>query len=227
MAGKPQNLKGKKFDKLTVIELAGRDKRGNARWNCRCICGRYITVSAPVLKANRSHTCYHCREVKRWQSRDTHRESHTRLYSIYHNMHKRCEKENAPNYHRYGGDGVFVCDDWKTYECFSSWAHNNGYEDHLTLDRIDGSKGYSPDNCRWATYREQALNMKSNHYISYNGEELTVCEWADKLGIKRPTLCARLKKYGWSVERAFTTPVGGANNSKRNGSAKSNHCRPL
>jgi hypothetical protein len=124
-------------------------------------------------------------------------------------MRKRCEKENAVNYHRYGGDGISVCAEWKTYESFSAWAHTNGYSEELTLDRIDGTKGYSPDNCRWATYREQALNTKSNHRITYNGEELTLSEWADRLGIPRSTLCSRLKQYGWSVERALTTPVRG------------------
>ena len=208
MSGKPQDLSGQKFDRLTAIELAGRDKSGNARWLCLCDCGQHTTISAPALKANRRHSCPSCKTKRTWDSRDSHGESKTRLYSIFHNMHKRCEKENAINYHRYGGEGVTVCDEWQTYEPFSEWAHNNGYEEHLTLDRIDNNKGYSPDNCRWATYREQSLNTRQNRRITHNGVELTMCEWADRLGIKRSTLCQRLKKPGWSIERALTTPVG-------------------
>jgi hypothetical protein len=123
-------------------------------------------------------------------------------------MRKRCEKENAVNYYRYGGDGISVCAEWKTYEAFSAWAHANGYSEELTLDRIDGTKGYSPDNCRWATYEEQAHNTRSNRRISYNGEELTMSEWAKRFGLNTTTLFARLKR-GWSVEKALTTPVGG------------------
>ena len=209
MSGKVKDLTHQRFDKLVVISLAGKDKSGNAKWLCKCDCEGTVTLSAPSLKANRPHSCYHCRNIKRWASCDTHRESKTRLYSIYHNMRTRCEKENAINFHRYGGDGISVCDEWKTYEVFSAWAHSNGYSEELTLDRIDGTKGYSPDNCRWVTYGEQALNTKSNHRITYNGEELTLSEWADRLGIPRSTLCTRLKQYGWSVERALTTPARG------------------
>lgn len=209
MSGKIKDLTNQRFGNLIAISFAGKDKRGNARWFCRCDCGNYITLGAPALKADRHHSCLSCRNVSMWRHRDTHRESKTRLYSIYHNMKKRCEKENAVNYHRYGGNGISICDEWRSYEAFSSWAHSTGYSDDLTLDRIDGTKGYSPANCRWATYKEQALNTKKNHRILFNGEELTISEWADKLGISRSTLCERLNKRGWSIERALSTPVRG------------------
>lgn len=208
MSGKIQDLKGKRFDKLLVVAFVEIGKTGNARWDCVCDCGRHTIVYGSSLKKNIPHSCPHCKNVSFWEKKETHRESKTRLYNIYYNMRKRCENENAVNYENYGGRGITVCDLWRnSYEAFSDWAHRNGYTDKLTLDRIDSNGNYSPDNCRWVTYKEQGLNTRANNRITFNGETLTVTEWADKLGIKRATLCTRLKTYGWPVERALTEPT--------------------
>ena len=205
MSGKPKNLQNQKFDQLTVVCPAGKDKNGNARWRCRCDCGEYITISAPALKANRPHSCLSCKMKSLWEKRDTHKESATRLYSIYYNMRKRCENPNAINYHNYGGRGISVCDEWKKYEAFSTWAHANGYTDELSIDRIDNDSGYCPDNCRWVTYTQQANNTRANRWIDFNGETRTLAEWASIIGINRSTLCERLNRMGWSIEQALTT----------------------
>lgn len=208
MAGKVQNLKGNKYDRLLVLDFIGIGNDGKARWDCVCDCGRHITMSGSILKKDRSHSCPHCKNVSFWSRKETHRESKTRLYSIYYNMRKRCENDNAVNYDNYGGRGITVCELWRSsYEAFSNWAHENGYTDELTLDRIDSNGNYCPENCRWVTYKEQGLNTRANNRITFNGETMTLTEWADKIGIKRSTLCTRLKTYGWPVERALTEPV--------------------
>ena len=123
-------------------------------------------------------------------------------------MKRRCYDNNAISYNKYGGRGIKVCEEWQEYEPFSEWAKNNGYTDELTLDRIDNNGDYSPNNCRWATYKEQALNTRTNHFIEFCGEIKTLSQWADELGINRSTLCERINSRGWSIEKALTTPAG-------------------
>lgn len=206
MPGKPQDLSNIKFDKLTPIECFSRGENKSALWRCRCDCGSEIVITASALKQNRPHSCQSCKSAKMWNTRQSHRESKSRLYRIYYNMRKRCENENAVNYHNYGARGITVCDEWKSYSNFSTWAKNNGYTDELTLERVNGDKGYSPENCRWATYKEQANNTRQNRYFTFNGETLTLTEWSARLGISKNTISQRLK-YGWSVEEALSTPV--------------------
>lgn len=90
---------------------------------------------------------------------------------------------------------------------FEKWAIENGYAENLTIDRKDNDKGYCPDNCRWATKKEQNLNTRQNHYLTFNGETKSLAEWADITGIKRRILSDRINKLGWSAEKALTTKV--------------------
>ena len=133
--------------------------------------------------------------------------SETRIYHIWNSMIGRCYRESYPNYKNYGAKGIVVCEAWKTFEVFCEWAMSNGYEDHLTIDRIDPDGNYEPSNCRWATMKEQQNNKCNNHVITYNGQSKTVSQWAEELGIKTHTLFTRFKR-NWSVERALTTGAG-------------------
>lgn len=130
---------------------------------------------------------------------------HTRIYDIWRSMRQRCSNPKCINYHNYGGKGVSVCREWnESFEAFYKWAMDNGYNDELTIDRIDVNKDYDPTNCRWVTYKEQANNKTNNRIIEFKGESRTIAEWADITGIKKATIWARLQK-GWNVERALTT----------------------
>ena len=129
-----------------------------------------------------------------------------RLRKIWASMHERCEYKKHMHYASYGGNGIAVCSEWKEYLPFAKWAFSNGYEDNLTLDRIDNGKGYSPDNCRWVSYKAQANNKSSNVRLEYRGVTKTIAEWADTIGMNYTTLKERLRS-GWSVEKAIETPV--------------------
>lgn len=132
----------------------------------------------------------------------------TRIYSIYKGMKDRCRYKTNDNYERYGGRGIRVCEEWLAdYMNFYNWAINNGYKEGLTLDRIDPNKNYEPDNCRWATYKEQANNTRRNNYITYNNKTHTLTEWSEILGIKRSTLSNRIVTKKWDIEKALTTPL--------------------
>lgn len=130
---------------------------------------------------------------------------HTRpktIYSNWHNMVSRCNRPNSPEYPRYGGRGITICPEWLSYNQFYDDMIDT-YESGLTLDRIDNSKGYIPENCKWSTPKEQALNRRSNRYLTVNGETLTVKEWSIKTKIKYSTITQRIDYYGWTVERAL------------------------
>lgn len=132
-------------------------------------------------------------------------------------MIQRCTNPKNTSYERYGAKGVAVCDEWlDDFMNFYNWAMANGYRDDLTIDRIDNEKGYSPDNCRWATEKEQAYNKKSNRNLTYKGKTMTMAEWAKVIGISSSSLFGRMKR-GWSVEKALSTPPI---KEKRNNNAK-------
>lgn len=131
----------------------------------------------------------------------------TRLGCIWNNMKKRCYNERHESYKYYGAKGVIVCDEWlHDFDAFKSWAMAHGYQDDLTIDRIDINGNYSPDNCRWVSPKGQARNRSSNHLITYNGITLSITEWAERLNMKIKTLARRLN-FGWSIEQALTIPV--------------------
>lgn len=145
-----------------------------------------------------------------WQSL---KYGHTdRLYQIYVHMCRRCYYEKYVLYHRYGGRGITVCDEWlNSYESFKEWALKNGYDynapkGQCTIDRINNDGNYEPNNCRWATIKEQSNNKSQNVLLTANGETHNMQQWADILGTKHATLESRYRR-GWSDERIINTPV--------------------
>jgi len=140
-----------------------------------------------------------------------HGQRHTRLYDIWRSMKSRCNNPRNNRFMLYGGKGIAVCKEWDEFENFYLWAMKNGYGDHLTIDRKDVNKGYTPSNCRWVTQKIQQNNRSNNRNIEFNGAWHTLGEWSDITGIKLATIWARLNS-GWSIEKTMTTiPVIGAN----------------
>ena len=128
----------------------------------------------------------------------------TRLYTIWRTMKQRCYNPKNTSYKNYGKKGVDVCEEWQnSFLTFKEWAMANGYKDTLTIDRIDSKKGYCPENCRWATYKEQNNNTSKNVYLSFNGETHTVKQWADKNCVSANMLYKRLYR-GWDTQKTLT-----------------------
>lgn len=147
----------------------------------------------------------------------------TRLNSIYHTMIARYCNPKHERYKEYGAKGITVCEEWLNNEIvmgvrpvskgwlnFKEWALSNGYNDTLTIDRIDNSKGYSPENCRWATPKRQANNRTNNRVYTIFGRTQTLAQWCNELGKRYDTTWKRLKS-GWSIEKALD--LGGTQNS--------------
>jgi hypothetical protein len=129
----------------------------------------------------------------------------SRLYRIWAHMKERCHNPMCADYKNYGGRGIMVCNEWEEFTPFYKWAMANGYKDNLTLERIEINGNYEPENCKWIPKAEQANNKRNNRLISYKGQQKTLAQWANILGLRYGLLHTRLS-CGWSVKRVFETP---------------------
>ena len=203
---------GHKFGRLTPIRKLRSIKWNEIEWECLCDCGNKTRVRATDLIRGRTKSCG-ClsRDITTMRStiHGSSKRGHVdRLYRIYHDMKRRCQKEYRQDYGRYGRRGINVCQEWKnSYETFRDWALSHGYSMELTIDRIDVNGDYCPENCRWATQIEQQNNKRSNHIIEVRGEKMTLAEASRKYGIKYGTLASRIYR-GASDEEAIFGKAG-------------------
>lgn len=156
----PRIAKEMTFGDWQVVERCGSRPGGGAVWHCKCVCGKNSNVSAHALLSGHSHNCG-CKRRTIGDHVRKHGFSQSRLYSIWNGMRKRCQNPSTHGYENYGGKGICVCEEWDTdVLSFRKWALANGYEEGLTIDRIDGDADYCPTNCRWVTRSEQNKNRK-------------------------------------------------------------------
>lgn len=160
---KMKNLKGQKFRRLTAICPVAKNNRNAVLWLCECDCGldAIIESSSLVRGLTRSCGCLDREAHQLRPNRTTHGQSGTRLYRIWKAMKTRCTNPNTNDWKNYGGRGITVCPEWmNSFQAFFDWAVTHDYSDELAIDRINNDKGYSPDNCRWATMKEQRHNQR-------------------------------------------------------------------
>lgn len=159
-----------------------------------------------IQKAKKSRA-NHCTE-RPWLIK--HGESRTRLYQIYADMKTRCYNPNDKFYKDYGGRGITIDKRWEQYVSFAKWAKANGYSDELTIERIDVDGNYSPENCTWVTKRKQCFNRRTNHFITYKGEKITLSELCERTGIAPKTIIRYEKKgnydYDSIIEKVLNSP---------------------
>lgn len=157
---KKLDLTGQRFGRLVVIEEAGHSSDGRVRWLCKCDCGNY--TSTPSTKTLRNGTCRSCGCIEKERpNKRTHGKSSTKLFHVWNGMKQRCYNPNNRSYKTYGSRGIKVCDEWRDdFMAFHDWAIANGYEEGLTIDRIDNDGDYEPNNCRWITRQENVSKMR-------------------------------------------------------------------
>lgn len=203
------NILGEKFNYWEVLEYSK-----NSKWTCRCECGTIRQISGSNLRLGKSKSCGCMQKMQNSENAIKRNTTHgltktnPRLYSIWHGMKQRCYYKKNINYEKYGGKGITVCDEWvSNFENFYEWSTTHGYAENLTIDRIDNNKGYSPENCRWATPKTQANNRTNNTLLTYKGETRTLQQWSDILGIPNNIISDRIK-LGYTIHEAFTREIG-------------------
>lgn len=223
------DLTGQRFGRLTALERV-EDKTLPCgvvcvMWRCVCDCGNEKNVWARALRLGETKSCGCAQKEivsKICRDRAKHGCKGERLYGVWGKMIARCENPHNNRYKYYGANGIKVCKEWRTdYLSFRKWALDNGYDENAkrgesTIDRIDPSKGYCPENCRFVNSKIQNTHKSDNRILEYNGKSQTITEWAREVGIKKQTLFRRINS-GWSIEDALTTPVGSLNGRSRQG----------
>lgn len=202
------------FGRLTVIaEAPDRVSESGRREKmvlCRCSCGNEVVKRIRVLKSENTRSCGCLRsELSAERSRvseKTNCSSYSRIRDIWKHMQDRCDNMNNKSYKNYGAKGITVFEEWRNFKIFFDWALLNGYRDDLTIDRIDSTKNYCPENCRWSDRKTQNNNTSRNHLLTYNGKTQSIALWADEVNLPYSTLKSRIDKHGWDVERALLTP---------------------
>jgi hypothetical protein len=200
------DLAGIRYGRLIVLDYSNTTK-GVAYWRCRCDCGKETLVRGAYLRTGNTTSCG-CwqKEFRLVNRRKYPPETKGRLRSIWHAMLSRCEQPTHKHYPYYGGRGIAVYEEWRNdYLAFWQWAVSNGYDNNLELDRRDNNQGYTPDNCRWATRKQQNRNSRHNVSVTAFGERKLLIEWTEDprcvvvYGILRKRI-----SNGWNPERALT-----------------------
>lgn len=216
------DLKGQKFASLLVVEYLGTNSDNKALWRCLCDCGKEATVTGKVLRSGRIKSCGCARQRvrkgnlvivgepltlsdRKLSDCSTHGMGKTRTYNSWQRIRQFCYNPNCKKYPKYGGRGIKVCDRW--LESFQNFLEDMGERpEGMTLDRKDNDKDYTPENCRWATPKQQSNNRNYCKKFEYKGELLTIAELADRFNWSYSTLYQRICTMKWDVEKALTTP---------------------
>ncbi len=204
MIDRAPSLSGQVFGRLTVIDRAESDKKGNAAWNCVCACGESRRVLAQSLRSGASQSCGCLNKEIVSQKTKKHGRSATLDYKAWHAMIQRCTNPSHGKWRRYGARGISVCERWLTFENFLEDMGERPAG--MTIDRIDNDGNYEPGNCRWASQMTQGSNRGNNHRVEIDGESMTISEASRKFCVGLATVRSRLRS-GWSLEDALKTPV--------------------
>lgn len=197
---KIDDMKGRKIGRLYFKEYVGLFSH-HALWLCKCDCGKECIVKASSVKSGTTSSCGCLAHDILMERNCKHNCVYLPIYKCYHNMISRCTNKNTTHYKDYGGRGIKICDEWLDkdfgFKNFYDWAMKNGYNEELTIDRIDFNGNYEPNNCRWATIKQQANNKRNNVFVEYDGKKYSIAELSDVFSLNYDRTLSRHHK-GWT-----------------------------
>lgn len=196
---------GDRISRWTVVSSSESDPKGRLRWACRCDCGTFRPVLDIALKYGGSKSCGCLRREVVTTHGHALTKRQTPEFRAWSHMRERCEVQKHPQYRHYGGRGITVCPEWASFEIFLSDMGERPSPLH-SLDRVDNYKGYSPDNCKWSTRKEQTRNRRSSVIVVCDGKKILLIELAEKFGLTDRVVRDRVRR-GWTPEKAVLTPV--------------------
>jgi hypothetical protein len=207
------DLTNQTIGRFFVISRAENTARGRAQWSCQCSCGTTKIVENGYLRTAQKRNlmiscgCYKSESTKKRLTKHGHTVSGkpSPTFHSWAGMTARCTNPKHIVYKHYGGRGIKVCERWHS---FSNFLEDMGEKPKgLTLERSDNNKDYSPENCYWATRKQQGRNKRNSRILTLNGISMTLSEWSEKLGVRPSVIHCRIHKLGWSIENALTIPT--------------------
>lgn len=184
----------KRQGSLLIIGVDHMTPRIGRLWKCQCDCGRTVLLPTYRIASGGATSCPECGKAENRKRSakqlTTHglRNKNRRLYAIWHEIISRCSYQGYTGYKYYGAVGLDIADEWKKYPAFYEWSMSHGYRDDLSIDRIDNSKGYSPENCRWETDKVQGVNHSNSILVTIMGTTMCLNDWARAAGVWRQTV---------------------------------------
>lgn len=195
------DITGNVYGRLEVVNLAGKNDKGEMLWLCQCSCGNSHKVKGSNLRNGSTKSCGCLSdEIRKKGFNFKHGMKRTRSYTTWESMKSRCLNPNDKFWKDYGGRGITVCDKWMSFEGF--YEDMGDKPEGMTIDRIDNNKGYSKENCQWATMKHQNRNKRDTLYLTCGGVTKCLAEWAEDTGIKYHTLYWRYT-HGWPTDRCL------------------------
>ena len=200
MKAVPINI-GDNFGKLTVIS---KELRG---YKLKCECGNFTVTSSWNVRTGHTLSCG-CYKIESFAARNiTHGCSNTRTYKIWEGIKQRTCNSKRKEFKNYGGRGILICVRWK--HSYAAFLEDMGEcPANHSIERIDNQKGYSKNNCRWATKLEQNNNHRRNVLVEFRGETKNLTQWAKEFGLPSKLVHSRYRDSKWPIEKVLTTPIG-------------------
>lgn len=212
MPARPLDLRGQRYGRLVALNDTGKRSSRNAIWLFMCDCGNVVERKSGEVRRGACSSCgclaregasERMEQIRHLgtESSTKHGMTGSREWVSWDSMKQRCTNEAHKSYHNYGGRGIKVCQEW--IDSFEAFLKDMGERpEGMTLERVDTDGNYCPENCVWATRKQQANNRRSNHDLVHGGITKTVKQWSEEKGISDKAILYRLKA-GWSVEDAI------------------------
>lgn len=203
VSSRTQSLEiGDEFGRLTVVDVGTDIRTGRVYGVCRCVCGTLKKVRYDALTRGGAMSCG-CLQV---EASTTHGMTNSGHYGRWRHMMDRCYSPTHEKFAHYGGRGITVCDAWHDVAVYVAQLPR-GYKKGAELDRIENDKGYEPSNVRWSTSKQNNDNRRNSVRLSLKGKTQSQKDWARELGVSDVMIHTRMKRLGWSEEKALSTPT--------------------